>query len=254
MEQSCDLTGAQWLGGPGNTLNRKTFTLPRRPRSATLRITADTHHYAREYWMKTADNPDPGNWLLGGSFLKFRIFVNGALAGAGPFRAIRNGNCVVHNFDLLPFLREGENVLGIFSRGEEKGFALRLELDWQDGTREAVLSDNTWKSRNADRIYRTGSGSGICQSYIAVDYGLFGDKARIRADFSAYLEKIRNSPKAEGCSRIYTHGEKEAESRVIRREKGIPVNEKTLNELKKIAADIGAQAAPFPSEIIQPND
>ena len=155
MEQSCDLTGAQWLGGPGNTLNRKTFTLPRRPRSATLRITADTHHYAREYWMKTADNPDPGNWLLGGSFLKFRIFVNGALVGAGPFRAIRNGNCVVHNFDLLPFLREGENVLGIFARGEEKGFALRLELDWQDGTREAVLSDNTWKSRNADRIYRT---------------------------------------------------------------------------------------------------
>ena len=146
--------------------------------------------------------------------------------------------------------KEGGGILPLGGSSEKmgghKGYGLGVIVELFT----AILSGGV----TADRIYRTGSGSGICQSYIAVDYGLFGDKAKIRADFSAYLEKIRNSPKAEGCSRIYTHGEKEAESRVIRREKGIPVNEKTLNELKKIAADIDAQAAPFPSEIIQPND
>ena len=96
-------------------------------------------------------------------------------------------------------------------------------------------------------IYRTGSGSGICQSYIAFDYGLFGDKQAIRASFSEYLEKIRRSPKADGCSRIYTHGEKEAESRTLRRETGIPVNEKTIQELRRIAADLGPAVAPFPT-------
>ena len=115
--------------------------------------------------------------------------------------------------------------------GGHKGYGLGVIVELFSG----ILSGGV----TADRIYRTGSGSGICHSFIAVDYGLFGEKKKIRADFSEYLEKIRRSPKAEGCSRIYTHGEKEAEMRVIRREKGIPVNEKTLAELRKIASDLG---------------
>jgi len=101
----------------------------------------------------------------------------------------------------------------------------------------------------SDRIYKTGSGSGICQSFIAVDYGMFGDKAEIRAAFSEYLEKIRNSPKADGQERIYTHGEKEHQFRKIRRERGIPVNDKTIAELKAIAETLGGKTAPFPQEV-----
>ena len=101
----------------------------------------------------------------------------------------------------------------------------------------------------AERVYRMGKGSGICQSYIAVDYGLFGDKACIRHEFSEYLRKLRESQKAEGKERIYTHGEKEFESRILRREKGIPINEKTLSELQKIAASLGDAVLPFPAEV-----
>ncbi|MBR7189437.1 MAG: Ldh family oxidoreductase [Clostridia bacterium] len=125
--------------------------------------------------------------------------------------------------------------------GGHKGYGLGVIVELFTG----IFSGGT----TADRIYRTGSGSGICHTFIAVDYGLFGDKAKIRADFSEYLEKIRNSPKAEGCSRIYTHGEKEVESRARRMAEGIPVNEKTIQELKKIAADIGDKAAPFPRQV-----
>ena len=101
----------------------------------------------------------------------------------------------------------------------------------------------------AEQIYKADSGSGICQAFMAADYGLFGDKAAIRAEFSAYLVRLRASPKAAGQPRIYTHGEKEYLSRIIRREKGIPVNEKTYAELKSIGASIGTQAAPFPQEV-----
>ena len=101
----------------------------------------------------------------------------------------------------------------------------------------------------AERVYRMGKGSGICQSYIAVDYGLFGDKACIRHEFSEYLRKLRESQKAEGKERIYTHGETEFESRILRREKGIPINEKTLSELQKIAASLGDAVLPFPAEV-----
>ena len=121
--------------------------------------------------------------------------------------------------------------------GGHKGYGLGVIVELFTG----ILSGGT----TAERIYRTGSGSGICQSFIAVDYGLFGNRKEIRAAFSEYLEKIRSSPKAEGCSRIYTHGEKEAESRKIRRQNGIPVNEKTLAELREIGEKTGAM--PFPS-------
>ena len=136
---------------------------------------------------------------------------------------------------ILPLGGSGEKT------GGHKGYGLGVIVELFTG----ILSGGT----TAERIYRTGSGSGICQSFIALDYGLFGDKAAIRAEFSAYLEKIRSSARADGCERIYTHGEKEVESRRIRREKGIPLNEKTVQELRKIAADIGEKAAPFPQEV-----
>ena len=88
----------------------------------------------------------------------------------------------------------------------------------------------------SDRINRgIGKGTGICHSFIALDYSLFGDKQIIRQNFSDYLARIRASEKAEGQARIYTHGEKEAEMRVLRKQEGIPVNEKTWSELKRIA-------------------
>ena len=134
---------------------------------------------------------------------------------------------------ILPLGGSGEAM------GGHKGYGLGVIVELFTG----ILAGGA----TAERIYRTGSGSGICQSYIALDYGLFGNKQDIRAAFSEYLEKIRQSPKADGCSRIYTHGEKEAESRKKRRMEGIPVNEKTLAELKEIGSETGA--APFPRKV-----
>lgn len=76
-------------------------------------------------------------------------------------------------------------------------------------------------------------------SFWAVDYGIFGDKAEIKNRLSTLLQEMRDSPKALGKDRIYTHGEKEFEMEAKLLTSGIPVNEKTLAELKQIGAHFG---------------
>ena len=75
----------------------------------------------------------------------------------------------------------------------------------------------------------------ICHYFMAIDYGVFGDKNSIKASLSQFLRELRESPKCEGEPRIYTHGEKEYESAREKLEKGIPVIDKTETEIRKIA-------------------
>lgn len=79
----------------------------------------------------------------------------------------------------------------------------------------------------------------------AIDYGIFGDKKEIKARMSTLLQELRESPKADGCDRIYTHGEKELESMEDKLRNGIPVNDKTVAEMKMIGERYGV---PFPEE------
>ena len=81
--------------------------------------------------------------------------------------------------------------------------------------------------------------NGICHCFIALDYGIFGSKAEIKKNVSTFLEELRKSKKAEGQERIYTHGEKEAEMMASRMNGSIPVNEKTFEEFREIAAAQG---------------
>ena len=124
--------------------------------------------------------------------------------------------------------------------GSHKGYGLGVICELFTGILAGGMT--------AERIYKTeDGGSGICQSFIAIDYGLFGEKKAIRAAFSEYLQKLRDSDKAEGAARIYTHGEKEIGMRILRREKGVPVNDRTIAELRAIEKKLGAYAVPFPS-------
>ena len=72
--------------------------------------------------------------------------------------------------------------------------------------------------------------SGICHGFMAINPAFFGDPNEIKAHFSEYLTELRESPKANGATRIYTHGEKEMEAIKKVRENGIPVNENTVKE------------------------
>lgn len=84
-----------------------------------------------------------------------------------------------------------------------------------------------------------GALGGTCHSFIAINPNLFGDPETIKAHFSTYLEELRQSPKAEGQTRIYTHGEKEVEAYALRLKDGFPVNENTIKEMKVICDEFG---------------
>jgi Bacterial alpha-L-rhamnosidase 6 hairpin glycosidase domain/Bacterial alpha-L-rhamnosidase concanavalin-like domain/Bacterial alpha-L-rhamnosidase C-terminal domain len=141
----------KWIAGAGNVLSRKEFELKKELKNSSLFIMSDPHSYARDYWQFIGGKHN--HWLLGGSFIKYRIFLNGKLCAVGPLRTIIDGTCALQVFHLD--LNMGQNALAIFSRGEAKGFALCLMLEYKDGTKDFICSDETWKSMCANQIYRS---------------------------------------------------------------------------------------------------
>ena len=83
---------------------------------------------------------------------------------------------------------------------------------------------------------KTGSGGKglICHGFMAIDPAIFGDAEGIKAHLSAYLEALRNAPKADGQARIYTHGEKEVAAKARILAEGIPVNDNTMIEVLEL--------------------
>jgi len=83
-----------------------------------------------------------------------------------------------------------------------------------------------------------GTGAGgrglICHCFAAIDPAAFGDPEAIKAHLSEYMRQLRESPKAEGQDRIYTHGEKEIEAERRMMREGIPVNDNTMVEIKSL--------------------
>ena len=117
--------------------------------------------------------------------------------------------------------------------GGHKGYGLSVIVDLFS----AVISNGL----TSNYVNRKPDHTGICHFFMAVDYGIFGDKVLIKAGMSKFLQELRDSKKAEGHSRIYTHGEKEAELMAQRENTQIPVSEKTLEEMKVIAEKLGVE-------------
>ena len=76
-----------------------------------------------------------------------------------------------------------------------------------------------------------GGKGGTCHGFIAINPSVFGDAVAIKEHLSTLLKELRESPKAEGAERIYTHGEKEVFALKDRLENGIDVNINTVAEM-----------------------
>jgi L-2-hydroxycarboxylate dehydrogenase (NAD+) len=76
-----------------------------------------------------------------------------------------------------------------------------------------------------------GTKGGISHGFIAINPAYFGEPEAIKAHLSTFMRELRESPKAEGRERIYTHGEKEIENMKRIMEEGIPVNDNTMLEI-----------------------
>jgi len=114
--------------------------------------------------------------------------------------------------------------------GGHKGYGLSIIVDMFSAVISGGLTSN--------HVNRKPGHTGICHYFMAFDYGIFGDKKEIKNNMSKFLQEIRDSRKAEGQSRIYTHGEREAELMAERKNGKIPINEKTIEEMKAIAKQL----------------
>jgi LDH2 family malate/lactate/ureidoglycolate dehydrogenase len=118
---------------------------------------------------------------------------------------------------ILPLGGAGETC------GGHKGYGLSMLVELLTGILSGGLTSNYVRMKlPAEKC---------CHFFMALDYGMFGDKKSIEDHLSRYMQEIRDSPKAYGQNRIYTHGEKELERRASIIERGIAVNEKTYQEL-----------------------
>lgn len=159
-----ELAEALWIGGAGNAFCRHEFSLGSAPISATLKVVADPHSYAIRHWQILPTPYKYEQWLVGGSFIKYRVFLNGALSAVGPFRPLEDGTPVVQQYDVTGDLKQGRNAIAVLSRGENKGFALCLEIVNADGSRKAIRTGPGWKQRDANSVYRP-----VCWETPAID-------------------------------------------------------------------------------------
>lgn len=140
-----------FISGPGNAFCRKVIVLDKPVSGAFAAVIADPHSYACPSWMEI-----PGmehNWLLAGSLLKYRLFVNGRTAGIGPARPVDPARTVETHFPLTGILHKGVNVVGVMSRGERFGFALSIRIDFTDGSYREFVTGPDWKVLLANDIF-----------------------------------------------------------------------------------------------------
>ena len=127
---------------------------------------------------------------------------------------------------ILPLGGAGETL------GGHKGYGLGVMVEALTGVLAQGLTAPDMQGAHGDHT---------CHFFMAFDPAMFGDAGEIRAGMSRYLARLRESERAPGCARIYTPGEKAFAAQQDRLERGVPVEAKTLAELRQIASELGIE-------------
>lgn len=115
--------------------------------------------------------------------------------------------------------------------GGHKGYGFSMIVE--------ILCSIISMGTTSNHVEKTDGTSGVCHFFAAIDPKIFGDPTAIQKHLENYLKEIRNSDKAYGNERIYTHGEKEAESYIQRKASGIVIHPKTMSEMNEISNELG---------------
>ena len=135
-----------FINSIGNIFARRKFEIITPVTGACVSIIADRHSYLRDKCLKINNDGTDANWLVGGSFLKFKLYCDGNLIGIGPFRA-QNDNAYVRHTFILPDLTPGKHVISLIFRGEKYG--INIESEQLD-----INIDSNWKVLNVNDLYR----------------------------------------------------------------------------------------------------
>ncbi len=121
--------------------------------------------------------------------------------------------------------------------GGHKGYGLGMMVEIMTGIFSGgVTSDMVRHQFDSDQC---------SHMFLAIDYGMFGERSEIETAFQRYLLKIRNSELAKGATRIYTHGQKEMMAFKQNLIQGIYLNDKTVEEITALCRDLELPAEDY---------
>ena len=139
---------------------------------------------------------------------------------------------ILHN---LTF-QVGGGILPLGGLGEalggHKGFGLSVMVDILCG----VLSGSAFGSGISDE---PGSSARVSHFFAALQIASIRDPIAFRQDMDRMLADLRNSPPAEGTTRVYFAGLKELESEAMCEQRGIPLTRKVYDQLVEVGSAWG---------------
>ena len=131
--------------------------------------------------------------------------------------------------------RRGGGVLPLGGEGEEfsghKGYGLALMVDVLCGTLSGAAS--------GPEAYANQTEANLGHLFAAISIDAFRPAAEFRRDLDHLLRSLKESPKAAGHDRIYTHGEKAAAATRAAADRGVPLGPKVIETLRSLGASVG---------------
>jgi len=131
---------------------------------------------------------------------------------------------------LLPLGGEGEEFSG------HKGYGLALLVD--------VLSGVLSGASTGMQVYADEKRPNVGHFFMAMDPAAFRPLEEFKRDMDRLARELKDAPKAEGQARIYVHGEKSFAKMEKHRREGVPLDPKTVENLRKIGTEFGV---PWPT-------
>ena len=118
--------------------------------------------------------------------------------------------------------------------GGYKGYGITLVMDLLSG----VLADSAFGPRvkGTDTVAAV---AGVGHAFLAVKIAAFDDVAAFKSRMDGYIDEIKGTPKAKGVTEIYLPGELEFLKERERREKGIPLPSRVVEELLTVGKETG---------------
>ena len=137
-----------------------------------IRISCDPTTYLKPYCMPRRGDGHDGGWLMGNSFIRFRLWFDGTFISCGPLRSSHDGDRIVHEFS-LGTVSAGEHLSAVGFRGDRDGISIeifagdqQIEPEWKIFDARLFYAPIPWKCPQMNGYFKGNIGPGEIYEHI----------------------------------------------------------------------------------------